>query len=201
MPGGKIIACAEGMTKHTSTYLIAVFGIAATTACGNGNARNSSSSSTAANTPAVDRKANAEPINLTGCLQQAGRTYVVTRLNEPARKGVGTTGNGAAVEREQLREAANAYRLTSNQQDDWDKMVGKQVRVNGSVKEAADLPRPDTQASSGADRTAASGSTDANQREKIDKGDLAQIDVTSMSVVSENCGGSDTQTPKGDKRQ
>jgi hypothetical protein len=178
------------MRKHTSTYLIAAFGIAAATACGNNGAHNNNTaSSAAANTGAADRNNNPTPINLTGCLQQAGRTYVVTRLNEPAQKGVGTTGNGAAVEREQLREAANTYRLTSKQQDDWDKMVGKQVHVNGTVREAADLPHPDAQASRNPDgSTAATGTTDTTQREKIDKGDLAQIEVTSMAVVSDNCG-------------
>jgi hypothetical protein len=181
--------------------VMAVFGIAAATACGNNGARNNSASSAAANTSAGDRNANAAPINLTGCLQQAGRTYVVTRLNEPSQKGVGTTGSGAAVEREQLRAAANAYRLTSNQQDDWDKMVGKQVHVNGTVREAADLPHPTTQASANAGgTTAATGTTDTTQREKIDKGDLAQIEVTSMAVVSDNCG-ADSGSDKTDTRR
>ena len=127
-------------------------------------------------------------MTLTGCLQQVGRTYVVTRLNEPSREGVGTTGSGAAVEREQIRMAANAYRIEAKEQGDWDRMVGKQVRVSGSLKEGADLPRPNGAATE-ADRTGAnSGSSDAQEREKIDKGDLAKIDVTSMTVVSDNCG-------------
>jgi hypothetical protein len=182
-----MIACAHRMTKHPSTHILAALAIAAAgTACSN-NARNNSS--TGANTAAsTQRSANAgAPMTLTGCLQQVGRTYVVTRLNEPSREGVGTTGNGAAVEREQMKMAANAYRIEAKEEGDWPQMVGKQVRVSGAVKEGADLPRSDASASS--DRTSGtSGSNDASQREKIDKGDLAKLDVTSMTVVSENCG-------------
>jgi hypothetical protein len=177
------------MTKHLSTHILAAVAIAATsTACSSNNARNNSS--TGANTSAADqRSANAgSPMTLTGCLQQVGRTYVVTRLNEPSREGVGTTGNGAAVEREQMRMAANAYRIEAKEQGDWDRMVGKQVRVSGAIKEGADLPAPDASAPASGDRAGAtSGSSDA-QRDKIDKGDLAKLDVTSISVVSDNCG-------------
>jgi hypothetical protein len=207
---GRIIACVNRMTKHTFFPIVTGLAIVAATACGNDNARNTNPpSSTAANAPAADQRAEnaAKPITLTGCLQQDGRTYIVTRLNEPSREGVGTTGNGAAVEREQLREAANAYRVESKDQSDWDKMVGKQVRVSGSVEIAADLPsaagtapsssdRPRATAANGTAGAGAPGSTDASQREKIDKGDLAQIAVESMTVVSENCGGKTTSAAK-----
>jgi hypothetical protein len=198
---GRNIACVTDMRKFTSIPIVAL-AIATTAACGNNNARsNNAPNSTAANPPAADQRAEntAKPITLTGCLQQDGRTYIVTRLNEPSHEGVGTTGNGAAVEREQLREAANAYRVESKDQSDWDKMVGKQVRVSGSVEKNADLPsaagaaagsgdRPSAAAGSGTAGNGTAGSTDAGRREKIDKGDLAQIAVASMTVVSDNCG-------------
>src|SRR4051812_27846249 len=61
----------------------------------------------------------ARPISLTGCLQRGDRnTFIVTRLNEPTERGVGTTGNGAAVEREQLREANSAYRVEPQDKTD-----------------------------------------------------------------------------------
>ncbi|MCU1384564.1 MAG: hypothetical protein JWL71_3261 [Acidobacteria bacterium] len=186
---GKIIAFTMRMMRHTSTYMLAALAMAATTACGNDNARHNSA--TAANTAAGDQRSAkaATSMTLTGCLQQVGRTYVVTRLNEPSREGVGTTGNGAAVEREQLRMAANAYRLEGKEHGDWDQMIGKQVRVSGTVDEAADLPRPGTSTATGGDRpSATSGTSDGANREKIDKGDLAKIDVSAMTVVSENCG-------------
>jgi len=174
------------MMKHPSTHILAALAIAVAGAACSNNARNTSSDG--AHGTAADRSANAgAPMTVTGCLQQVGRTYVVTRLNEPSREGVGTTGSGAAVEREQVRMAANAYRIEGKDQGDWDPMVGKQVRVSGTVKEGADLPRPD--ASAAGDRASAtSGSSDAASREKIDKGDLAKLDVSSISVVSDNCG-------------
>jgi hypothetical protein len=113
------------------------------------------------------------PLTITGCLQRDGRTFIVTRLNEPAQKNAGSTGNGAAVEREQIRSAANAYRITPAERMDLDKMVGKQVRVSGTVDHRADLPR-------------ATGSAD--QRKDIDKGDLAEIKATAVSIVGESCG-------------
>src|SRR3954470_19770093 len=190
------------MLKPTSLAIVAAAAIGATAACGTNNTRNTSSTSstsTAQKAPAADQQHEKAPtpITLTGCLQQDGRTYIVTRLNEPSQKGVGTTGNGAAVEREQLREAANAYRLDAKEQADWDKMVGKQVRVSGSVDKPADLPTPSASGADARDKTTATaGATDTdrrekdtNAREKIDKGDLAQIAVASMTVVSDNCGG------------
>src|SRR4051812_30596549 len=115
------------MMKYPSTHILAALAIAAAgTACSN-NARNTSSNG-ANGTAADQRSANAgTPMTVTGCLQQVGRTYVVTRLNEPSREGVGTTGSGAAVEREQMRMAANAYRIEGKEQGDWASMVGKQV--------------------------------------------------------------------------
>src|SRR4051794_5204718 len=65
------------------------------------------------------------PLTVTGCLQRDGRTFIVTRKNEPAQKNAGSTGNGGAVEREQLRAAANAYRVSPAERMDLDKMVGK----------------------------------------------------------------------------
>jgi len=180
-----------GMTKLTSFPIIAALAIG-TTACGNNNARNTTATSTGANAPAADQRSDnaSTPITLMGCLQQDGRTFIVTRLNEPSRVGVGTTGNGAAVEHEQLRQAANAYRLDAKEQTDWDKMVGKQVRVSGSIDKAADLPSAAGSGPGNGDKTAATtGSNDTDKREKIDKGDLAQIAVSAMTVVSENCGG------------
>jgi hypothetical protein len=175
------------MLKRLLFPILTALAIVATTACGNDARNGNTPNSTAANRPAADQRAeNETPITLTGCLQQDGRTYIVTRLNEPSRKGVGTTGNGAAVEREQLRQAANAYRIESKDQSDWDRMVGKQVRVSGSVRKTADLPAATT--GSGSAGSTPGGSNDTS-REKIDKGDLAQVTVESMTIVSDACGG------------
>jgi hypothetical protein len=190
------------MIKHVLFPIVTGLAVAAV-ACGSDASRNNTASNAAgAKAPAADRQLDnsAKPITLTGCLQQDGRTYIVTHLNEPSREGVGTTGSGAAVEREQLRQAANAYRVESKDQSNWDNMIGKQVRVSGSVDKPADLPAPTGSAATGSERPSATagspaagigtaGSAMAGARENLDKGDLARIAVESMTVVSENCGG------------
>jgi len=126
------------------------------------------------------------PLTVTGCLQQGDRnTYVVTRLNEPAQKNAGSSGNGAAVEQEQLRAAANAYRIEPTGKLALETMVGKQVRVSGTLDEIADLPPA---SGSGSNSSGSTGSN--NRKESIDTGNLAKLNATSVSVVAESCGGS-----------
>src|SRR5207248_1420415 len=144
------------------------------------------------------------PITVTGCLQQDGRTYIVTRLNEPAQRSVGTSGNPGAVEREQLREAANAYRIETKDHIDMDSMVGKQVRVSGTLVEAANLPSPNTSTPSQPNDTRDKSDTprpNGDGGEKIDRGDLAKIDAASISVLAENCGGTPTSTSGSGSKQ
>jgi hypothetical protein len=92
------------------------------------------------------------PITVAGCLQKGdGSAFLLTRVNEPTRS-VGTTGpagadsptagaNSAVVEREQMRSAAGAYRLDPKGDVKLDDLVGKEVRVVGTVTENMDLPR------------------------------------------------------------
>ncbi len=172
------------MMKNALTTAVSALAIAGTIACGNSNPSTNANSSTPQPAPATDQKAEntPTPITVTGCLQHDGGTYIVTRLNEPSQKGVGTTGSNAAVEHEQLREAANAYRVDPKQDTDLDKMVGKQVSVSGTVENKADLPKA----------SGTSGQNDANDRPDIGRSDLAKISAETVSVVSENCGGTNT---------
>jgi hypothetical protein len=175
--------------------------VAAMVACGNNNS-NSAGKTTAnpnatpapAASPASDQARadqNAEPMTVTGCLQQGKRgAWIVTRLNEPSRKGVGTTGSAAAVEHEQLREAENAYRVNPPDDVKMDQLVGKQVKVTGKVTDRGDLSK------SANDATGTSGNASANDRnKKADKGldisqdDLARIDASSITATGAACGG------------
>jgi len=194
------------MTKHIFTTAIASFAIATVCACNKDNGDNARNTPVTDQTP-IARNAPAErqdvnsPITVTGCLQKGsglvGHTYIVTRINEPSQKGVGTTGNGAAVEREQLREAENAYRVDVKGDVDMDAMVGKQVRVSGIIAKRADLP---------AMPSGTAGQNEQRKPEKIDQDDLAKIDDASISVVSDNCGGSadragEKTKAKGEKKR
>jgi hypothetical protein len=172
--------------------------IAAAAACNSSN-RSNVDANTDANGTAVRNTVDTrreeprpQPIDVTGCLQQgSGHTYILTRLNEPSQKLVGTTGTPAAVEREQLREAANAYRIDPQGDVKLDDMVGKQIRVAGTLTDRADLPKPEASnvPTTGASGAAASndGSRNSN-RADVTQGDLAKIDATSATVVNASCG-------------
>src|SRR5581483_7447958 len=100
---------------------------------------------------------------------------------------VGTTGDAAAVQQEQLREAENAYRVDpTDHQADMKSMLGKKVRVTGTVAERGDLPQAAQH-----DRNAATGTSGQTSRSPldIDANDLTKIDASAVSIVAENCSG------------
>jgi hypothetical protein len=187
------------MTKLTITTAITTLALAGVFAC------NKDSRENAAATPPIDqppitssaraaRQDTTMPITVTGCLQKEGAlmtTYIVTAVNEPSQKGIGTTGSGAAVQREQLRTAANAYRVDPKDDLDMDAMVGKQVRVTGIMAKRADLPDVPGTATNPTDNAAKSPRT----MDKIDTGDLAKIDEASITVLSGSCGGHPEKAP------
>jgi len=124
------------------------------------------------------------PVTLTGCLQKGdGRSeYILTEVNT-TRSTAGTSGSAASgsgsdpVGREQLRSASHAYRL-NGERDTLEPLVGKQVRVSGTGTERSDVN----------DHTAA-GTTKEKDRTKIDEDDLAKVDVASVDLIADTCGG------------
>src|SRR3954465_10978263 len=88
---------------------------------------------------AADENNARPPVTLTGCLQKGdGRSdYILTEVNEP-RTSVGTSGSATAsgndrVAQEQMRAAEHAYKLAGDR-DTLEPLVGKQVRVNGTME-------------------------------------------------------------------
>jgi hypothetical protein len=175
--------------------------IAAAAACNSSNRGNvngnADANGTADRTASdIKREPRPQPINVTGCLQQgSGHGYILTRLNEPSQKSVGTSGAPGAVEREQLREAASAYRIDPQVDVKLDDMIGKQIRVSGMLTARADLPKPESIGSAAPNRdergTTGAAASDANRntdRADITQGDLAKIDATSVTVVADACG-------------
>ena len=128
----------------------------------------------------VARGHEGAPINLTGCLQKGSglNTFVLTQVNEPTRS-VGTSGAqqtpSGAVAQEQMREAKHAYRLDGDN-DQLSKMVGKQVKVEGTIADSSDLAKR------------ANESRDENKPPDLDAGDLAKVDVKTIAAVSDSCG-------------
>ena len=160
-------------------------GAAAGTAEPNGASRPAGTSGTAADAD----KDNATPITLTGCLQKGDGAlrsdYVLTEVNT-SRTSVGTSGatpKSDAVGQEQMREAEHAYRLDGDR-DDLDKLVGKQVRVSGTIEKRSDLNDHN-----------ADGTLKDRDRTKISDSDLAQVKVASVSSIADACGGK-TRRPK-----
>jgi hypothetical protein len=195
------------MTKHIITSTITAVALATVCACNRDNRDNRNNMPPANQTPTTERAAPADqqavnsPITVTGCLQKEGSlmtTYILTAMNEPSQNGIGTTGNGTAVEREQVREAERSYRINPKENVDMESMVGKQVRVSGVIAKAADLPEPST-ATSGKNEKEME-KNEAKEMEKIDKADLAKIDAATISVVSNDCGGHDAKSPAKTER-
>src|SRR5262249_44990759 len=121
-------------------------------------------------------------VTLTGCLQKGdlGSDYILTEVNH-SRTSVGTSGSqtpaaGDAVGREQMREAARAYRL-SGDKDVLEPLVGREVRVNGSEEQPAKVNQHND-----------GGTPKERDRTKIDDDDLARVRVVSIDQVSEECG-------------
>src|SRR5689334_3596369 len=98
----------------------------------------------AANGTAADENNARTPVTLTGCLQKGdGRNdYILTEINQP-RTSVGTSGSTSAagsdkVGQEQMRAAEHAYKLSADN-DTLEPMVGKQVRVSGTMERQSQL--------------------------------------------------------------
>jgi hypothetical protein len=123
------------------------------------------------------------PITLVGCLQRGSgmNNYILTQVNSPSDSPVATSGQGAAggdaVQREQMREAKHAYVL-DGEGDQLRDLVGKQVRVTGTVEENSELRRETNKRN------------DADRREglDIDAGDLAKVDVQGVVQIADVCG-------------
>ena len=182
------------MTKHIIATAITTVALATVGAC-NKEARDEARNVPPAeqtpitgDAPVADRQDVNSPITVTGCLQKESgllTTYIVTAVNEPAQKGAGSSGNGAAVEREQVREAAHAYRVEPKDKVDMEAMLGKEVRVVGVLTKRADLPA----APSSTGQTGTAGQDQTPKMETIDKGDLAKIEDATIAIVSDSCGG------------
>ena len=138
--------------------------------------------------------ATKQVIDLTGCVQKADGSFVLTQISRPQPNAAPTNkkpGDGSLVEREQLHAAQHAYRLSADRDDDLEKLVGKQVKVHGTAMEKPDLLAGDDRRGNDL-MVGTSGTQDNNHdrrnRAKIDAGDLARVDVASIEKVADGCG-------------
>ena len=163
------------LTITRATFV--AFACAAAAACNDNRARNNTIGGNGSSPDQVartDQAARADqvradqdkhpPIEVTGCLQESGSTYLLTRINEPSQQSVGTTGTPSAVEREQMRQASNEYRIDPKNDVKLDGMVGKQVRVTGTVADRADLPMANSTGAGSVTGNKPDDNTATNQR-------------------------------------
>lgn len=119
-------------------------------------------------------------MTLNGCLQKEDGIlgdYVLTQANVPA-DAVGTSGQAGTVEGRQLEAAARSYRL-SGESDKLRNLVGHQVRVRGTLKEASSV----------SDK-AASG----DRPPEIKDSHLAKVEVMSVENIADACASSQRPT-------
>lgn len=140
--------------------------------------------------PAADENNNRTPVTLTGCLQKGdGRSdFILTEINEP-RAGVGTSGSTSAsasdkVGQEQMRAAEHAYKLAADK-DTLEPLVGKQVRVSGTVERRSKLLEHTDD-----------GTVKDKDRTKIDEDDLASVHVASIDSIAASCGAKSSASPR-----
>jgi hypothetical protein len=163
--------------------------IAAVSACGSGRDNTAGQSTNGDRSLAQRSDATAErrsgdtdktSITVAGCLQKGdGNAFILTRVNQPEQSvGTGGTSEARVVERERLRAAAGSYRVDPPPDVRAEGLVGKEVRIIGTVSDNADLPRPsDERRGNGAD---------------INQSDLARIAATSITATRDACQGSES---------
>jgi hypothetical protein len=119
------------------------------------------------------------PMTLVGCLQRAerGDSFRLTGINIPSDRPIATSGGSERrdeVERERAQAEQHTYAL-SGEDDRWDSLVGKRVRVRGTLTEPTGLTRQ---------------SDPRSERLGIDQHDLAEVDVESVVTLADGCGSS-----------
>lgn len=173
--------------------------LTACVACGGGaeTSKVETSKAGTSTTEAGSTGAAAQQAVFEGCVQRGGgilsNELLLTMMHEPP-GAAGTSGSvtktGSSVEREQMRMAARTYRLRGIGSVDLDPLVGKQVRLTGTIGEAADLPN-------GSGGIGSSGDSQQPNRSVADKlgqdpqlsvADLGRLDVTNAVVTGEACG-------------
>jgi len=132
-------------------------------------------------------------VTLTGCLQQGNHgAYILTELNEPSTPD---SSNPGVVASERTAAAEHAYRLSSTAHDtDLAKLVGNKVRVEGTETQASEVPAVRNEGRDATGSTSTDRADKATAAERIQQGDLAQVEVNAVQKVADACGG---RTDKG----
>jgi hypothetical protein len=172
------------MTHPLPVHLLVILGIGAGIAsCSRARQDASHETRNIAVAP-VDTKTSPveQRVVLNGCLQEGIRNaYILTELDEPEHPDSSKAG---VIAREKADALRHTYRLLSTRETNLSKLVGKQVRVEGTETTGSEaLPQAAADISGGSSKKA-----DTNTRVKQD--DLPQVQVDSISPLGKACGGS-----------
>jgi len=162
-----------------------------------GTANETARTSANANGTAAIAADRSQQVTFEGCVQRGGgmlsNSYLLTMLNEPP-GAAGTSGSvtstGSSVEREQMRVAAQTYKLDPKGDVKLDELVGKQVRVTGTVTHGSNLPNGNGVIGSDQDTQRPNRDNDDRQERspKISTADLATLEVTTAAATGDSCG-------------
>jgi hypothetical protein len=132
-----------------------------------------------------------KPVDLTGCLQKLSDSYLLLHTNRgnPGTTAVATGGDNSAAAASEPSNLRQAYRLAAGDKKNFEKLVGKQVKVSGTVTESADPIARDERRGNDLVMVGTSGVRDQEDpHSRIKPGDLARVDVASIQQVGEGCG-------------
>jgi hypothetical protein len=179
--------------------LVATCGLLAVLAAGCG--RNPDRTTQADNRPGVENKPlsmssqmssqERKPIDLTGCLQKLSGSYLILDINRgtPGTHATDKQGDDSAIAARERSNVRQAYHLSAGDKNRLEKLVGKQVKVSGTVTESADQIARDERRGNDLVMVGTSGVQDSEaERARIKPGDLARVDVASIQQVGEGCG-------------
>jgi hypothetical protein len=141
--------------------------------------------------PVSMSSAQKKPVDLTGCLQKLSGSYLLTETNRssPDAEAAGRQGERASVEGDRLN-VLHAYRLSAGDKDRLEKLVGKKVKVSGSVTETSDPVAREDRRFNDLIMVGTSGVQDKEtDHPAIKPGSLSKVDVASIQQVGEGCGG------------
>lgn len=182
------------LNQRSRPYILLVAGVAVGLAALGCNRAGKSSTEKAVPAPAATAAPSAakphspEHVSLTGCLQEGNHgTYILAELNRPAKPD---SSNPSIVAHEDLAAAVHAYRLNASKDQKLSKLVGRTIRVDGTLTEPSDLVASNP-AAGGPVGTGGQGTETVGQapgRREISQRDLAKVEVSSVVKIANVCG-------------
>ncbi len=140
--------------------------------CNRSDTVNTPKDTLATGTSGSNAEKNTTPVTISGCLQKTGglNNFVITQANRMESVGTSGAAGSNSVENKEIVAASKSYRLSGGDNDELNNMIGKQVRVVGTLTERAHIVAQDN------DKSPA-----------VDADDLAKVDIQSVTKTVDAC--------------